>query len=359
MTSIAALFSAALGSYERDELVAAAAGFEQVLAADPAHVEARYKLANVRKEQGDLAAAESHYLDVLRRVPDYAEALNNLGAVYDMSGRPSEAEARYRESIAQRVDLAPPYANLGRLLQSQQRHDEAAALYRRALERGLDQALFHHLLDAVSGASSARAPAGYVTATFDAFATHFDERLVGQLAYRVPRDLVDLARPGLGDRALDVLDLGCGTGLVGEALQEAGVRHGTWIGLDLSLPMLERARQRGCYDELLCVDIESWLSGAAKAGFDLVMAADVFIYLGDLDGIFRSVAACLRRGGSFVFSVETCEAGDWRLLETGRYAQSETYIARLAQLNGFTMPGRAATAIRSSVPGGLYWLARE
>ena len=156
MTSIAALFSAALGSYERDELVAAAAGFEQVLAADPAHVEARYKLANVRKEQGDLTAAESHYLDVLRRAPDYAEALNNLGAVHEMSGRPSEAEARYRESIAQRVDLAPPYANLGRLLQSQQRHDEAAALYRRALERGLDQALFRHLLDAVSGASIAR-----------------------------------------------------------------------------------------------------------------------------------------------------------------------------------------------------------
>lgn len=358
MTSIGAQFSAALRSYERDELTAAAAGFEQVLAADPAHVEARYKLANVRKEQGDLAAAESHYAQVLRRVPDHAEALNNLGAVLDMSGRQAEAEARYRESIAQCADLAPPHANLGRLLQSQQRHDEAASIYRRALERGLDEALFRHLLDAASGASSARAPAGYVTATFDAFATHFDERLVGQLAYRVPRDLVDLVLPQVRDRALDVLDLGCGTGLVGEALRQAGLRHGTWTGIDLSSQMLERARQRGCYDALHCADVESWLSGA-EAGFDLVVAADVFIYLGALDGIFRSVAAGLRTGGFFAFSVESCETGDWRLLESGRYAQSEAYIARLTQVNGFTMPGRAVTAIRSGVPGGLYLLARQ
>lgn len=359
MTSVAAQFSAALRSYERDELAAAAAGFEQVLAAEPDHVEARYKLANVRKEQGDLPAAESHYAQVLRSDPDHAEALNNLGAVLEMSGRHAEAEARYRESIARRADLAPPHANLGRLLQSQQRHVEAVSIYRHALERGLDEALFRHLLDAASGASSVRAPAGYVTSTFDAFAAHFDERLVGQLAYRVPRDLVDLVLPRVSGRALDVLDLGCGTGLVGEALREAGLRHGVWTGIDLSSQMLERARQRGCYDALHCADVESWLSGAAAGRFDLVVAADVFIYLGELDGIFRSVAASLRKGGFFAFSVESCETGDWRLLESGRYAQSEAYIARLAQGNGFTMPGRAVTAIRSGVPGGLYLLARQ
>lgn len=358
VTTIAERFSAALASYERDELDAAAAGLEQVLAADPSHVEARYKLANVLKEQGDAATAETHYLDVLRRAPGHAEALNNLGAVYEMTGRPSEAERRYRESIASRPQLAPPHANLGRLLQSQQRHDEAASIYRLALENGLDEDLFRHLLDAASGASSARAPAGYVTATFDAFATHFDERLVGQLEYRVPRDLVDLVLPAVNGTPLDVLDLGCGTGLVGEALRQAGIGRGKWVGIDLSPHMLERARQRGCYDELHCEDVESWLSGATQAGFDLVVAADVFIYLGELDGIFRSVAARLRKGGFFAFSVESCHAGDWRLLESGRYAQSEAYIARLAEVNGFTMPGRAVTVIRSGVPGGLYLLGR-
>ena len=359
MTSAAALYRAALAFYDANELAAAASGFERVLEVDPGHVEARYKLGNVRKEQGDPVAAESHYLRVLRADPAHAEALNNLGAVCEVAGRGAEAEARYREAIAHSASLAPPHANLGRLLQSQSRHDEAAAIYRRALELGLDEPLFRHLLDAASGASSARAPAGYVSATFDAFASQFDRRLVGQLDYRVPRDLIALAAPVLPDRPFDVLDLGCGTGLVGAALVEAQALHGQWIGIDLSPQMIERARQRGCYDELHCADVESWLINAPSDRFDLVTAADVFIYIGDLAGVFKSVANCLRRGGIFAFSTESCRGADWRLLESGRYAQSASYIERLAADNGYSIAQRAATSIRSGVPGEMFILATE
>jgi predicted TPR repeat methyltransferase len=353
------LYRAALACYDRDDLIAAASAFETLLARHSEHIEARYKLGNVRKEQGDLAAAEAQYLRVLRADPAHAESLNNLGAVYEMTGRAAEAEARYREAIARNARLAPPHANLGRLLQSQSRHDEAAAIYRHALELGLDEPLFRHLLDAASGASSARAPAGYVSATFDAFASQFDQRLVGQLDYRVPRDLIALAAALLPDRPLDVLDLGCGTGLVGAALVDAQARHGLWVGIDLSAQMIERARQRGCYDELHCADVESWLADAPANRFDLVAAADVFIYIGDLAGVFKAVANGLRRGGVFAFSTESCAGVDWHLLESGRYAQSASFIERLAADHGFAVARRAATTIRGGVPGEMFILAME
>lgn len=222
---LATAYRSALDAYECDDLVTAAGLFEQVLAAAPEHVEARYKLGNARKEQGNWAAADAHYREVLRLSPQHAEALNNLGAVCQMLQLSGEAERCYRQAIGARPALAQPYINLGRLLQSAGRHDEARGVYEAALDSGGDAGVFGHLRDAVrnaseagSGASSARAPEAYVRATFDAFAGDFDRHLREDLGYRVPDRLVALLREhcgaastGMPAVAADVLDLGCGT----------------------------------------------------------------------------------------------------------------------------------------------------
>lgn len=364
--SMAGVYRAALDAYERNDLATAASLFEQVLAATPTHVEACYKLGNVCKEQGNWAAAQTHYRAVLRQSPQHAQALNNLGAVCQVLDAPGDAEQCYRQAIEAMPSLAQPYINLGRLLQSAGRYGEARGVYETALANGGDPGVFGHLRDALgndfpaAGASSARAPEAYVRATFDAFAGDFDRHLREDLGYRVPERLVALLREHCGDvlteGASEVLDLGCGTGLVGDALGAAAV---TLTGVDLSGQMLEAARRKGRYAALHQADVATWLSAAGAAAFDRVIAADVFIYLGRLDGIFRDVARCLRPGGVFAFSVETCEGADYRLLPSGRYAQSGAYVEGLAAALEFQLRVREPAAIRQGVEGLLYLFARR
>jgi predicted TPR repeat methyltransferase len=356
MMSPEARYQLALALYEHDQLALAAGEFERVLEEKPTHVEARYKLGNVHKEQGRWDSAIDHYREVLRLKPGHAQALNNLGAAYQVRKLPAEAEACYRQAIEHEPKLMEPYSNLGRLLQLQGREREAATVYREALGRGLSAGLFGHLLKSSSGETSARAPEGYVRETFDAFAGQFDQHLVGDLGYRVPEQLAALVREELGEQRLDILDLGCGTGLVGEALAPV---VGSLTGVDLSARMLEAARRRGCYHALHAADIVDWIAETPPGRFDLVIAGDVFIYMGDLAPLFWGAARVLRKSGAFAFSVECCEGADWRLLSSGRYAQSCAYLGRLAQEHGFAVLYRGPATIRLGVQGELYLLERN
>ena len=351
--SDAALYQEALALYERGELAAAATLFERLLALSQGHVQARYKLGNVRKEQGDWDAAVRHYREVLRLDRGHAEALNNLGAAYQGQALLDDAENCYRQAIRYKPGLIQPYVNLGRLLQERQHDQAAAAVYTEALQRGLEPGLFGHLLAAVNGGTSARAPQAYVRATFDAFAGDFDRRLVDDLAYRVPQRLAALVRGQIGEACLDVVDLGCGTGLVGDAL---GTAARSLVGIDLSSQMLEVARRKGRYLRLYEADVSSWLGSAQAASCDLVVAADVFIYLGDLEAVFEGVRRCLRPAGLFAFSVESCTAEDYRLLASGRYAQSAVYLQRLAARHRMRVLAQQPEIIRSGVEGELYLL---
>jgi predicted TPR repeat methyltransferase len=349
----AELYARALALYERNDPEAAML-FERVLADDPANISARYKLANVRKDSGALDAAMAGYLEVLRLDSKHAEAMTNLGAVLQLRGDIAGAETFYRRAIETNPGLAEPAANLGRLLQSLGRIEEAAHVFSSALARGLDAGLFGHLLDAASGHSSARAPVSYVRETFDAFAAEFEQRLVGELKYEVPSRVAALVLgdAGRGQRPrLDILDLGCGTGLAGIALAAAA---GSLVGVDLSPKMLVEARRKGCYTDLHEADILEWLVTAPHDRFDLVVAADVFIYVGELERVFHEVARVLRVTGKFAFSVETCVAARWRLLPTGRYAQSDDYVLELASRNRLRIGASKPVEIRRGVPGMLY-----
>jgi predicted TPR repeat methyltransferase len=105
--------------------------------------------------------------------------------------------------------------------------------------------------------------------------------------------------------------------------------------------------------------VETWLAEAPAASFDLIVSADVFIYIGELDSLFGHCARLLRGGGRFAFSVETCEGGGYRLLPSGRYAQAESYVARLTARHGFDTLVREAAEIRRGVQGALYLLGRR
>ncbi len=345
--------------FDLGNLAAATAGFELALRLDAAHIEARYELGNVLQQQQSWAIAAQHYQKVLLRDPAHARAHNNLGASLQMLGREADAASCYMQAITLAPRLAQPYINLGRLHQQAGRPADAATCYRQALEHCAERDTFSHLLAAIEGGAGAAvaAPAAYVRETFDGFAPGFDDRLIGQLDYRVPAavaaalDEVRVFAPG----SADVLDLGCGTGLAGAPLR-ARARHLT--GVDLAPKMLAAARARGCYDVLAEADILAWMDAADSAAFDLVVAADVFIYLGDLADIFTEVARLLRPGGLFAFSVELSSREKWLLQPSGRYAQSHAYIASLAAASGLSVALRRQQPIRKPLVGALYILSR-
>jgi predicted TPR repeat methyltransferase len=209
-------------------------------------------------------------------------------------------------------------------------------------------------LKAASGDSAVRrAPGDYIVSLYDSFADSFDEKLVGELNYRIPDRLVAFIRPHLPpDAALDILDLGCGTGLSGVPLKALAKRL---VGVDLSPRMIEKARARALYDALAVGEVLDYL-GSHAAEFDLVTAADVVIYFGDLAPLFAGAAEALRPGGWFVLSAESCAGSGWTLLPSGRFAHSQPYLESLAP-PAFALRASMPTHIRfegkAEVPGAI------
>ena len=175
----------------------------------------------------------------------------------------------------------------------------------------------------------------YVRHLFDQFSADYDARMIGQLGYGAPqilRSLADLI--GLLYRdPLSILDLGCGTGLSGAAFYDLAVRLD---GIDLSPAMVEKAKARGIYNDVRVGDIET---PASECGYDLVLAADTLVYLGDLEPVFRAAANALAPGGTFLFTVERKEDDGYELGPKRRWRHSEAYLRGVAAETGFNIAG--------------------
>jgi len=357
----AARFAAGVALLDAGDFAGAGRELRQALELRPGDAETHYKLANACKELGELAEAERHYLAALALDPRYAEAHNNLGAAQQLLGRAEAAQASYRRAIAAKPDLPQPYLNLGRLLQQLGKAGEAEACFAQALSRGLEPGVFQHLLNAAQGASTAQAPPAYVRATFDGFARQFDRHLVDTLAYHVPEMLSSAVRERSPPAQMDILDLGCGTGLCGDRLRDLARRL---VGVDLAPKMLDQARARACYHELALDEIGQYLPSQAPASFDLVVAADVLIYIGDIGKLMREVARVLRPGGWFALSIEQPSQGcdSYRLEQSGRYAHSLAYVRRLVRELGYAERSCRDVAIRKhgaqALPGQLLVLEK-
>lgn len=169
-----------------------------------------------------------------------------------------------------------------------------------------------------------RAPPAYVEALFDGFADRFDRQLVDMLNYQAPGLMTELVARQR-ETFERILDLGCGTGLAAPHLRRFG---GRLTGVDLSAGMLAKAAERGDYDTLVRSEGVEFLE-RHPSGFDLIVAADVLIYFGDLTPVFAAAAAALPSGGLLAISTEVGERG-WRLLPSARYAHGDNYVRKTA-----------------------------
>ncbi|ASW05488.1 methyltransferase domain-containing protein [Rhizobium sp. 11515TR] len=198
-----------------------------------------------------------------------------------------------------------------------------------------------------------RPPSLYVERLFDDYADRFETSLVEKLGYSVPGKLATqiAETAGIPKHFRLAIDLGCGTGLLGPEIR---ARVDRLEGYDLSKGMLAKAGEKGVYDHLGQADLslKPELSGVFDEGFavgraDLITAADVLMYLGDLRGVAAIVQKLSANGAVFAFSVEDAEQPDGYVLRDSlRFAHSETYVRQILAAHGFTVLDLVRSVIR-------------
>ena len=273
--------------------------------------------------------------------------------------------------MAQALDLVPAWAagwfQLGDIAEKAGEKDRAVEALRRTMELDRNDIFGAGLKIArIEGKTPPLPPSAYVAQLFNDYAGRFDEALVERLNYTVPAKLAALVggHVGPGHKFFDAVDLGCGTGLFGAEIASNCYRL---EGYDIADSMLAKAAAKKIYNHLGRADIslppeQSGLFGQPRRA-DLVSAADVMMYLGDLRAAFANVAALIKPDGLFAFSVEKAadEAG-FELRSSLRYAHSETHVVSQLYTNGLETLATEETVIRNDAGEpitGLLFLARK
>jgi predicted TPR repeat methyltransferase len=354
-----ALRNLGIAHFQLGQLDEAERCLREALALQPNSAEAYNNLGNVLLQQNKVAEAGDSYREALRLQPDFARAYNNLGAVYRKQEKWDDAIASLQKSVALAANDVAAQRNLANLYKDLGRHAEALPAYERVLELTPSDDEVRLVVEALRGDSTlTRVPAAFVASYYDALAEGFERDVAIPRNYRSPQLLREALEPAPPPRSLDILDLGCGTGLPGAQFRDWAK---SLVGVDLSAEMLARARQRGIYDELVVGDLVAYLQGKHQQ-FDLVVASDVLLYLGDLAPVMRVAHQALRPGGRFAFTAETVEGQDYRFLPVLNFGHSREYLARVAAEAGLhavsvreiVMP----TGVNQGVPGVAVVLAR-
>lgn len=239
------------------------------------------------------------------------------------------------------------YRALGRILRFAGRPDEAATWYRRCLEIAPADAVANMGLVALGQRPvPERLPNDVVLYVFERNAESYESNMRG-LGYSIPESLLGLLRAegGAADGSLDVLDLGCGSGWCGPLFRPFARRL---VGVDLSPRMLAIAAGKHVYDELIQEDILEYLARTA-GGIDVVVAANVLVYFGDLALLAEGVARVLRPGGCFFFDVEKGEGSEPGFHVSGRYTHSLAVLESAMLPRGFTFSRVDETVMRTEL----------
>jgi predicted TPR repeat methyltransferase len=324
-----------LGIVLRDRLALdeALVACQHAIALDPDHANAHNNLGVVLRAKGRLAEAEAAYRAAIRASPEHSDAYTNLGILLNSQKRTHEAAACFFKVVT----LRPKHPEARRLLALAHcalgEVDEAVRIFEEWLDEEPDHPIALHMLAACSGRDvPARASDAYIEMTFDSFAGSFDSKLAN-LLYRAPALVAAMLADSDVEASkrvkLDVLDAGCGTGLCGPLIAPFARRL---VGVDLSARMLDQARARNVYDELVRRELTAYLRDSPGA-FDAIVSADTLVYFGPLQDVVMASAEALRPGGRLIFTVEELiEAGTgvgYSISPHGRYSHAREYLERV------------------------------
>ncbi|MEJ2688964.1 MAG: tetratricopeptide repeat protein [Deltaproteobacteria bacterium] len=353
------LAKAAEGAFVAGDTAKAAKLFEQLTQENPDNFRFLFNLGSCLANLGNHAAAIVAYKQALQRNPLEADTLYFLGLSYLDCNLPEDAEKFFTCCLSVDPAYVRVHGGLARAAMQLGKMEQAIASYRKALDSEADRETAAHMLAALCGEKTERAPARYVQSLFDDYASCFEQSLTG-IGYNIPWKLRSLFDNlfGRAKRFQNALDLGCGTGLSGSAFYDLTERM---VGIDLSARMLREAEEKGIYDHLEQQDLVTYLKECGEF-FDLFLLTDVLVYLGHLTDLFRAIGRRALPQALLLFSVEKGDGAGYQLRPTGRYAHSRQYLEDLAYGNGFEIEACRATGIRKEnekwIEGEIYILSR-
>ena len=302
---------------------------------------------------GQLDQALGLYVQALQEDPQTPGAADLISAILRTylelalalmkTGRDKDAIRSFQRVLTIQPDEPVAHAYLSRLFISANDLPQATRHLRHYLRLVPEDHIGARMLLAYTGAEAVpeRPAPAYITRLYDNYAASYDQKLVNSLRYRCPQ----LIRAALQQHCRDkvtILDLGCGTGLCGQAVSSMATRLD---GVDLSPQMIAKAGQRAIYDELAVGDLYSFLE--EKAGcYDVIVAAGVFEHIGDPRHVFQAAFGTLRDSGLFVFTAEDSPTRELSVNSSGYYMHGRTYLAERAAQCGFAVSALEPATLR-------------
>lgn len=411
-TSTQRLFKKAMEAYERKNYGAARKSFEKLLASEANHLDARYLLGTLYAQQGQRTKAFHHLNLAAKLDPSSPMIQTNLGILQQQEGNLVLAEKYFRSAISLDSDLYQAHYNLAIILARQHRVTEAVeslmatvriaplffdAQFRLgklqqsignlpAAEKAVKKALeilpgnlealhvlanvlaaggqfeavkeaYRHIikidpkdasagyaLSILGGEKPQAPPRAHVQNLFNQMVETFDLHL-NRLGYSAPERLFAMLQEAENDEKKfhKMLDIGCGTGAVGRVFRD---RVDYLVGIDIAEKMIERSKQAAVYDELRVAELGEL--SETDSGYDLVVAADVFPYFGNLDPVMNQLNKRMSEGGYLLFTTERhADADDYHIDNTtGRYQYSDAYLRHIAEKDGFEVVQMNAEQLR-------------
>ncbi|MGC1182963.1 tetratricopeptide repeat protein [Legionella sp.] len=301
--------------------------FSKALALDNENIDARNNLAATFMHHDRFENALMHYDVLLKKEPDNIEYLYNSGVAQMALGHLNEAIIFFDHVLRLQANHAASLNNLAAIYLKIDQRETSREYLRQALVINPNDSVSSHMLHALDGDSQAKTSPEYAHNLFNNYALYYDQHMQGTLHYTIPQHIARTIHQLELPQKTQTLDLGCGTGLTGIVLREMS-SHLT--GVDIAAKMLAQAKTKGIYDELIEAEISEFFQKNSTS-YDLIVAADVLPYLGELNSFFHSIEHHLNQHGYFIFTTEISPKSPWFLQTSARFSHHPTYIKQLVE----------------------------
>ena len=318
--------------------------YKKALLSAPEEIDLLYNLALCSKKLGLYKETIHHYQKILTLDEQDKDSLYNLACCYKDAGMEMKAIPYYHKVLELEPGNEAALNNLAFLYHTIEDYSNAIQYYARLLEIHPDHLAAKHMSASLLGEKCDAVPWQYIKEIFDNYSVRYENSLISELEYKVPVNLRLLFNDTyeVQNRSLLGLDLGCGTGLAGEAFAEL---CRTLTGVDLSPKMAAIASTKRIYSSLQVAEIQNYLTSCSKK-FTLILATDVLGYIGKLEQIFMNIYTIADPGAFFCFSIEKTENINYLLRPSGRFAHSFDYIEEICGQTGWKIKNYNTTNLR-------------
>lgn len=332
-----------LGMLENDENL-----YRAALDLEPDNAEAHAGLATLLYKQKRTLEALEEYRKAVIINPDMPAVSNNLALILKDGGDYRRAIDLLLNAVKQSPENTEIAINLAETLTLfyNQNHQEAEKIAEQWKLFMPDNLFAARVFASFKGENCANT-AQYAEALFDAFAETY-EQTMQNINYAAIQKLQSLGFAPVGK----VLDLGCGTGLVGQAFKSSA---NSFVGVDISQKMLDAAASKSSYSALIKDDVTDFLC-KNELKFNFIIALDAIEYVDS----FESLAAFLENI-PFIFTIENAadEVSNYQLGTSGRYRHNPQYIRKTLANVGYKKIKEYPLVLRqengADVNGTLFW----